>query len=340
MAKKKSAQKRKARAVAKMAKPASSAGRVPRQVKGDLAQYLSMLADPCNAEFARAPYGGTGSGYVMRCKTIIPISSGSHTDATTSVSSGVVTIVPGLGVYYIAHNRVGQTGEYYQSFVNDFITAEGDNSGIVQKYRVLAACAKFVPTGTYANRRGSVGRTYSPGGQESYSGIITEKVNPLLALGGCNRVSPAGSEEHEVRWLPGFEDQSWTSTNDHGATQDAYGADHASLSIVLESVDSTHSGGTGGQSNWTISVNGYIEYTAIYEWVPDLSRATPGATDTKASVPPIIAKPPSFTLNEAMRAIGDLGSFVTPGLRSMGVQLLTNGVKAMSVAGPPMLSLM
>lgn len=289
----------------------------PKASRGPRAMdaYLRLLADPCGADLTAPPYSGADTGYMIRVTdTIRPgaggLSGGVAGNGTTL--DGMVTFTPG--------NVSGSTGNIscfggtgttlttVQAGFANFIT-----QGMVAKFRPVAACLKFVPSGPYANRQGVVGMAYSTG--IPYN--VPTTLSAAVALSGATRVNGTGSTPHEVRWMPTSSDESFNIGGGSGG---------GSLSIILSGVDATFTTGT------TANINGYFEYTAVYEWVPQLTGTnSTGVTMAPKAPLPFTTQDVLATIREPSRLIFDgVVSGLTSAAKNVAIGLLTNGVRTMT----------
>jgi hypothetical protein len=112
---------------------------------------------------------------------------------------------------------------------------------------------------------------------------------------------------HEVRWLPSFQDQEFTSTiapNVNGV---------GTMLATLSGVDGTFY----VTNSWT--ANGYFEVTTVWEWTPAYANST---------AIPISAPPSRSSLQQILSSVGDLGRFVYGRMPAVGERLLTAGITA------------
>lgn len=282
-----------------------------------------LLRDPCTSNLAYPCYGGLDTGYLIRTTDYFtPIITGGSltngpgtcdfvfqiTPSNFSTTSG--TVSTGAPTSGAALNSVGQTG-----WAN-FIT-----SATVARYRAVAACVKWLPSGPYSTRSGTVAMGLIPGTAIA----ATQAFNTPQVRAMCQHYAPNGAEAHEVRFLPTSEDENFTTS---GAPIDP-GA--ASLLTVLTGVDSITTGTN------TVTLNGSFEITICWEWTP-AAAAGSITSSPKAPLP--------YTSQQVLATIGDLGSYVFQGVRTAasnpgvmraavyaGSQLLTNGVRVRATRG-------
>jgi len=142
-----------------------------------------------------------------------------------------------------------------------------------------------------------VGMGYSPTPQMGVNQIGT-----TVSLGGlvanCLDRSPNGGSAHEVRWLPTAADEVFTSVSSSTPIVTGTGT----LFSALNNVDATY------VSTTTAALNGWYEFTAVYEWIPALFSSL-----TVAPKPPI-----PFTSQQYQSTIKDIGAFLLHGIRTGG----------------------
>lgn len=281
-----------------------------------------LLRDPCSANLTAPCYAGVDSGYLVRTVNVVDISA-SATNGTVGnpakldalIQFSPFNISTSTGVLFgAAQTGAANLSALTADGVDNFITM----SNSVARYRPVACCLKWVPNGPYGNRQGTVGLSYSSG-QMFFSGQI---VPPQQALNQVQRLSPNGSQSHEVRWLPTAVDENFTDTltNNNSA---------AGVQILtLRGVDATYTGTA------VITANGFVEITAVYEWVPSRNDAISAAP--KAPLP--------FTSQQVLATIGDMGAYLFEGIRASGpgimraavqtgIRYLTNGVGTIAQRG-------
>jgi hypothetical protein len=190
---------------------------------------------------------------------------------------------------------------------NNFITGAS-----VRRFRPIACCVKWIPSGPYASRQGTVGSGYSTGQIANVANVFTTGA----LLSECMRIAPNGAECHEVRWLPTAVDENFT------AVEVANNTGAGAVFFTLRGVDAT------ATTTTSCTLNGYFEVTTAWEWVPE--KATGLNVAPRAPLP--------YTTQQVLSTIGDIGAYVFEGLRTAGpgimratmqagVQYLTRGVK-------------
>jgi hypothetical protein len=170
--------------------------------------------------------------------------------------------------------------------MSNFIT----NVDVVKGFRCIACCVKWIPNGPIATRSGVIGRSYAP------SRLITPGValSALDAMSSTSRQDTNGSVSHEVRWLPSFEDERFSSVTEVNV------AGTGSVQMAGVNVDCSIS----GVGPYTYTANGYFEFTCVWEWEPVLTYGGSGITSS-LNIPKS-----STTLNDVLRAVGNAGKFV------------------------------
>lgn len=269
-----------------------------------------LLRDPCAAPLAHPCYTGVDSGYLVRTVDFVtPSYSGSGLTPGNVVVDSIFQFTPfnysaTTGVVSVTAVGGGSLGTTAGTgFATNFI-----NTNTVARYRPVAMCVRWIPTGAYSNRAGLVASGYTTGmvvTAPTFSGnigTITAEVQ---------KQAPNGSEMHEVRWLPTAVDENFTNTV--AATNTGAG----SIVFALRGVDGTQIA-TGG------TANGFFQITTAWEWVP--------AGTTGLSVAP---RPPlPYTSQQVLGTIKDFGSFIYHGIRTAnelmsasrgGMQLLSGG---------------
>lgn len=269
-----------------------------------VAAWDNLLRDPCSAPLAHPCYNGVDSGYLVRTTDVLTASvSGITTAAGADVFiDGFIQITPfnvsGTTGNVFSYNQAGSAlpaaaASGYSNFIG--------TAAVARRYRPVAACVKYIPTGAYAKRAGLVSLGVIPG-MEFISGA-TYTISNVRAT--CQRYAPNGTEPHEVRWLPTAVDENFTDVNV------AINTGAGSVLIVLDGVDGV------GTSATTASVSGRFEVTVVWEWIPAAAQGLSLAVET----------PPPYTSQQVLATIGDIGKYVFQGLRQSRV-----GQQAMSAA--------
>ncbi len=271
-----------------------------------------LLRDPCAAPLAPPCYAGVDSGYLVRTVDFFqPTYTGTGFTVGPSTVDAIVQFTP--------YNYSGSTGVVASTapaggsltplvasgFATNFI-----NSATVARYRAVAMCVKWIPTGTYANRAGLVASGYTPGMVVS-TGAFSGNIGTITAE--VQRQAPNGTEIHEVRWLPTAVDENFTSIT--AAANSGAG----SVLFALRGVDGVNSSTTTGNAS------GFFQITTAWEWLPT------GTTGLSVSPTP----PLPYTSQQVLGTIRDMGAYLFHGIREAaglmrdaraGVQLLTGGV--------------
>lgn len=290
------------------------------------AAWDRLLRDPCAANLTAPCYVGIDSGYLLRTVDILQVGGAAPTGtvgASTTLDSCLVitpfNASPTTGVLGSGIAGGGAMPVFGNGGLNNMIVS----NTVVSRYRPIAACAKWIPTGPYTNRQGSVGLGYSPG-QPFLAGSA---ISINTAIVETQRICPNGSEVHEVRWLPTAVDENFTDivANNNTAA--------GTMIIALRGVDAVYNTTTNANAN------GYVDLTVVWEWVPARSQGT--APAPRAPLP--------YTSQQVLSTIGDMGAYLFQGIRAAGpglvtaaaragVKYLTGGVGEQVTRGPAMLT--
>jgi len=255
-----------------------------------LRHYDNLVRDPCSADLAHPPYTGTDTGYLIRVTDQLSLPSiviGSGTVGARIPVNGIIQICPTQYPAYLSGSG---------SAINPslgLVTQPGNflASSSVRSYRCVAACLKWVPAGSIANRSGVVGVGYMPSPPAFTTGVQT--ISSFISS-SLERV-PNGGGMHEVRWLPTAADEAFNGFNASVAT----GPSNGTLFAVLNNVDGTVLTPT------TAGVDGFFEYTGVYEWIPQAANSLTAAPMT----------PLPFNTQQHQSTIGDLGAYLLQGVR-------------------------
>lgn len=255
-----------------------------------IGSYLRLLADPCGAEMVRAPYLGTGSGYLMRTKTWVPTNqSTGAVDFYAEIHPGGVSTTGGtntMGSYGYSTTTGGSLGSASPIYFPTFL-----NSSTVGYFRPVAGCVRVHYLGSEMERRGMIGVSLTTGLQV----FPTETIgfNTSDAMGSMQRTVRLGTEAIEVRYVPQESDGEWSSFTQIQPTTPVLNWKGSSLQVV-------------GQNIPAGSVT--MEVTFVWEWQVSTQSATYGSA---TGMQPTLVKPPSYTLNDALSKIGDVVKFAT-----------------------------
>lgn len=306
----------------------------------DAVKWDRLLLDPCGAELTYPCYAGIDTGYLVRT-----------TENQNVYCAGAGLIVGGkyIGQAYVQYTPSNKgydgagtdtsilTGSFAPGGVDPAVAGYATptatirsnqtfitNSAVVSRYRPVAACLKWVPTGPYSDRSGVVGLGSIAGGIIRF-GLSYTQNNIQAAMG---RISSNGSAHHEVRWLPTIEDEQFTTISD----LNDFGA--GAVIISLREIDGV------AETPTILRLNGFLEITTVWEWVPN------GAGGIAVS-----PKPPSAaTSQQVLSTISDIGHYVYDGVRvaagsragrdllrtgaMAGVSLLSAGIRRQINRGP------
>lgn len=252
--------------------------------------YDRMLTDPCGCVPVHPPYVGTGSGYLMRTTNHQTVTwSGTSLAVGDTTGSFLATWTPSAGQLLVGKVGGGTTQTNMATIqVYDWPLV----SNTVKRWRPIAACIKWIPTGAYAKRSGEIGVGYTAGQLIGVGDVWS----PQLGITQAMQRAPNGGSPHEARWLPTNSDQRF---NLSGNTEAAGG----SVFIVGQNIDGVNAAATGG------GLSGYLECTTIWEWEPNMDAAGGGVTITNVPVPPA-----PFALTDYLPKIKNVGAFVVEGL--------------------------
>jgi len=246
-------------------------------------RYRHMLADPCAGPLVSAPYAGIGSSYLVRTiNTVTGLAAAGTSGGCDFAFEMTPWNLPTIGTLAVGLTGSAMATSTTYSATN-FVTGLS-----VRSFRPVAACLKFVPTGTISARSGVIGMGYSP--DKMFQNGLTTTAGPMLSA--SLQQNPTGSVPHEILWLPSFEDERFgtqAETNVNGA---------GSCQIIGMNVDATLSGSV-------MMVNGYLEITVVWEWQPAYS-----VSGQNNGIVPAPMSPTSTTLNQALSLLGDAGRFV------------------------------
>lgn len=296
---------------------ASRSGTGP--LEGPARDWLRLLGDPCNGALTSPPYPSSDTGYLIRTVDVfnpIAISTTGLVPGSTYFVDSFVQYTPSnlstsTSLIFCGTPNVGSASIAASGGLSNFIT-----SSVVKRYRPVACCLKFIPSGPYSSRAGTVGVSYSPGMTVG----VGDAVGSTQLIGNALHTSPTGSEPHEIKWIPTADDATWTTAN--GASLPTGG----SVSISLRGIDAV------ATSTSAYVVNGYFQAITAWEWTPSAGNALGMATKA----------PMRTTVQAILSTIQDMGMFLTTpmgrGGMNMGMQYLTRGVNTASYRGTSLLT--
>jgi len=293
-------------------------------MNGAMASYHRMVSDPCHASFARPPYSGTDAGYFIRTVDTwrpnvnglsgITVGADYYVDFFAQYTPSLVSATQAYLVAGNLANLLQNTPTWAAATQNLFVTQSP-----VKRFRPVAACFKWCPSGSYSKRAGTVGLGYA-------AGLVTQDGGAsFFASSGMNQalsVEPNGSKAHEVLWLPTAADEQW-NINSSGVATDP-GRAGGTMFIQLQNVDAI------GATMTSVGPSGYFEVTTIWEWEPGLGNG----------INNMPARPAPFTTQQHQSTIANLGKFlVRAGEYALDsyVRVLTAGVKNSSYRSPNLL---
>lgn len=255
--------------------------------------YRRLLADPCNGPLVSPCAIGPSTGLLTRQRYYItPTATLATSTGTRWETDFIARLQPALGVC----TTVGRGG----ALVTHDLETGIIGSSVCHAYRAVAACMKWIPTGSIQYRSGVVSCGYIP---DRYPIAAFGDTTPdAQATVLAKTVSNTGSGDlPEVKWIPsGPEDLEFR------ARDITYNADTASCVMVGRRIDGI------ATSNNTVTFNGYLEITIVYEWVPDYQSGVVSSIQA-GSV---------STLQSVLSTLGDLGRFAVneialPGLATI-----------------------
>ena len=285
-------------------KPATAARPTNALKLAAMRSYDMLIRDPCGAAFAYPPYAGTETGYLVRLTmSLQPTALGSGLTVGNAYSSfyGIQLQPSTFPMYVQASSTTGSGANTWGA-----LTATANNflaSSAVKAYRPVAACLKWVPTSAIATRAGMVGVGYTT----APVAAIGATYDGSAFLNAQLERASNGSSEHEVRWLPNPSDETFSTS---GASQQYISG--GTVTICLHGVDGVATSTTG------VNLNGLLEYTCVYEWIPSVVN--------QLTVAPKM--PPPFTSQEYQSTIGDVGEFLLRGVRTVSANIVGAGVTA------------
>lgn len=273
--------------------------------------FLRLLADPCGAPLTGAPYGGVAGTQFYRFRTIVNPGAAA-VDSTIQFCPGLVDVGPigsnGIGAIQWTSTNVTSSNptNLYGSQVNAAL------STTIASLRCVGACIKVMYLGSEMARQGAVGLSiltapFYPGdgtaaglaGSFYTAENVQQEMPSVRRLGDCI---------HEVKWVPGFEDQQFIELSDND-TRPGYVPGAA----IVASVSNAPAGS--------------IRYEVYSCW-----ETTPNA-QYGGMVVSLKAPQSRSTLNDVLRTIDNItdfavnaGNVIVPGIRS--------GLAAVAKYGP------
>lgn len=285
--------------------------------------YVRLLQNPCSGSFARPPYSGTDSGYMLRTTEYLNIQSTVHSGMVVGAAT---TMDFAIQINPSSYSGTGATSGliYGAAPVNTAfaLTARTSQSFIAQnaavrKFRCIAGCLKVIPNGPYTGRQGTIGLASS-------SGMLVQPSAPVQTgvtyTQQTLELAATGSKDHEVLFIPASEDETW---NDPGVG-DVSSYAGGTMFAVGVAVDGVALSATVAQALFV------VEVTLVWEWIP--------ATGQGLSVMPTAPSP--HTLQSVLSKISDIGSFalnnrhVRNFATQAAAQAVTQGYRNYSRRGP------
>jgi hypothetical protein len=148
----------------------------------------------------------------------------------------------------------GWSGEIYSGGFANFIT-DTTAEGVVDAIRPVAACMKFIPTGDYSTRSGTIGSFYAAKSPFD-SGASVISFSQLYQT--SQHFAGTGTEAHEVRWLPTSDDADFRAIGLSKDTRSAAGT----IAFTFQNMDAVATDATHA------IMEGYIEVVTVWEWTP------------------------------------------------------------------------
>lgn len=234
-----------------------------------------MLADPCNAPMVQPCYNGTGSGYFVRMRQIVDIPAAAKDFVMEFTPAGGTGNV---GAWSWSDTVGGSLGNAANLSMGGIF-----NSGFVGRARCVAGCAKILYTGTELNRSGIVGFSLDQGRSMAAGEPIAGTASTWLAT--TAHTERIGQREMEYRWLPGPGDENFRTTGgEELATGEVNGG---GIQIIISGITPA-----------TVR----ITLVSVWEWQPEQEQNTGLVTQNKVPAS-------RNSLNDVLRAIGDVGQF-------------------------------
>lgn len=307
------------------AKQASIKGQTRKKVKNTIprsivrldeaaVKWRKLLEDPCGADLAPPCYAGTGTGYLVRYRTLINL-------PPTAVDF-LWEFTPSDGPSICLHSSWSATPGGALGTAG--ITTIGgilDNIAIVGRTRCVAACVKAVYLGSELNRSGTIGYTCDSGATLTSAETITG--NAVEWMAGMPHTERIGASNNEYRWVPGPGDEFFRVAPgaEESSTAEFNGN---SLQVVINNAPAG-----------TVQ----LQLVSVWEWQPAEEVAGYSRLVVSNRGPPS-----GSTMNEVLRSLGDLGEFAKNGFKQAGSAIAMRGIQyakntLMSTMGAAMLAL-
>lgn len=280
-------------------------------------RWLQLLRDPCSAPLTRPCYPGIDAGMLVRTVDVIRLTGNGYTGLTPGGKAklnGVYSYTPArltdlYGTY--SGGSPGWSGEVYAGGFDNFVTATPADNGVVESIRPVAACMKFIPTGDYSTRSGTIGSIYST--RPLFEGTTVPSFSQVYQT--AQHFAAVGSEPHEIRWLPTSDDSDFRfNTLSKDSRSNAGTISFCFQNIDAVATDATHA-----------IAEGYIEVITVWEWTPKY---------TSGLVKPIITPDPT-PLSTVLARISDPVKFCTSPVSSRQ-SFLTGGTVISGYRSNPM----
>lgn len=270
--------------------------------------YRRLLIDPCHGPLVPPTAIGPTTGLLVRQRYIQQLSS-----VATGPDGFIALLRPSTGE--LKHVTFGAAG----SVTAETLTTLSLETGILtsaRAYRAVAACMKFIPTGSIGNRSGVVAIGYTPDDVTDpvASGVGTVRAtyaNALTTMSQRTLANSSSPELPEVKWFPsGPEDLEFRQKSI------TYNADTACCSLVGTKID----------NNGASGLNGYLDITIVWEWVPAYDAGVVSSVQVGSR----------NTLADVLRTLGDLSRTATDHMYASmlgGVKRMARDVTQAVIAG-------
>lgn len=233
-----------------------------------------LLEDPCGARLVHPVYSGTGSGYLLRTRQRLPL--------TTNLD-WLVEFTPSLAGYSFRFAGTTTPGAAYGNG-NNIGPPSFLDIGVVKSYRCVAACLKVFYTGTELARQGEVALglksdyNINPSAPSTPAGLTYTQIATTSP-----KVVRLGESTMEVRWAPSLNDESFVEP---------------ASSLVDAAGNTIYIAGQNTPANSII-----VELVAVWEWQP-LAGGTTGSVVSSLEAPKS-----RNTLNHILSSLGDIVSW-------------------------------
>lgn len=270
----------------KKAAAASGAGQSPalanrvKVLDSSARAWLRLLSDPCGADLVESCYAGTGTGYLSRVRTVVV--------PPANAVDWLMEFRPGSG--WSQAIRYGYSSTPNGSLGTGTNYAGGGflSSTAVGRARCIAACVKLIYTGTETNRSGYV----SYGLDQGATILLNETIEGAAGHWASTMAHSErmGARDFEFKWVPGPGDEDFRATRD--GSEEVWTNENRGAGVTLAVV-----GAPAGTFQ--------AQITSVWEWQPEEENIGGPSGLVVANRAPRSAN----TLNDVLRAIGDIGKF-------------------------------